>query len=79
MMITSLAPAVGRRWSAPSCSAAVGDVIARMAAIVPKALAKLNLAGSQAPPVQAVARVPHAQAAPDATAWAIRSPISLVE
>jgi hypothetical protein len=76
MMITPMAPAGGRRTSALSCSAAVGNVIARMAAIVPKGPSKLNLVGSQGPTGR---ESPHGQAAPDATAWAIRSPISLVE
>ena len=43
MMITPMAPAVSRRTSALAGSAAGGNVIARIAAIVPKATAKLNL------------------------------------
>ncbi len=65
MMITPMAPAVAGPAVAPSRGAAGGCVIARMPAIVPNAHAEHNR--------------PAAQLAPDATACAMRSPISLVE
>ena len=86
-MITPMAPAVSRRTSALAGSAAGGNVIARIAAIVPKATAKLNLVTQLAARCVPDGQRPSiggrsscdGQATPDATAWAIRSPISLVE
>lgn len=83
MMITPMAPAADRRTSTPTRGAAPGDVITRIAAIVPKATAELNSLAQAGPEpwlgACGVAAPPDGQVAPDATAWAIRSPISLVE